>query len=190
MTMRIDDQNWPKTIKTTNINGVFIIERPVYPDNRGNFQEVFRLSDLESVVGKNVVFRQINKSISLPHVLRGLHVATWGKLVHCYFGNVYQVVVDCRKDSSTFKEVFTLNIGDDNPKSVWVAPGCSNGFCVLGETKAVYGYSITAEYGQGNEYGLLWNDQELVDKIKWPISDPILSEKDKINKTFAELFST
>lgn len=174
-------------ISPTNIDEVFLVSRPVFPDDRGSFQEVLKLSELEEVYKKKIEFKQINKSVSFPKVLRGLHVAPWGKLVYAYFGNVYQVVVDTRKDSPTFKEVFTVEMGEKNPVSVWVPPGCANGFCVLGDEKAVYGYSVTEEYSPGKEFGILWNDPELASKINWPIVDPILSDKDKINKTLQEL---
>lgn len=176
-----------QVVQPTNIKGVFVIMRSVYPDDRGSFQEVFRLSELETAVGEQIIIRQINKSVSKSGVLRGLHIAPWGKLVYCYTGSVYQVVVDARKNSPTYAEVFTCEIGGTNPKAVWVPSGCANGFCVTSKEDAIYGYSVTAEFQAGREIGLLWNDQKIFSKINWPIKDPILSEKDKIGLSFNAL---
>ncbi|MBI3559130.1 dTDP-4-dehydrorhamnose 3,5-epimerase family protein [Candidatus Gottesmanbacteria bacterium] len=108
-------------------------------------------------------------------------------MVYCYSGDVFQVVVDVRKNSETFGEVFACEIGEKNPKAVWVPPGCANGFCVVSKSDAVYGYAVTAEFEAGKETGLLWNDPKIVTKINWPIQNPILSDKDKINPLLESL---
>lgn len=168
-------------VHSTNLKGVFTVARPVYPDERGSFQEVFRLTELEQVFGEPIVIRQVNKSVSKANVVRGLHIAPWGKLVYCYSGEVFQVVVDTRKDSETFGEVFTCEMGESKPNALWVPPGCANGFCVISEKDVVYGYAVTAEFQAGKETGLLWNDPKIVSKINWPVKNPILSDKDKVN---------
>lgn len=81
-----------KNIQSTNLKGVFVVARPVFPDERGSFQEVFRLTELEQAFGEPIVIRQVNKSVSKANVVRGLHIAPWGKLIYCYAGDVFQVV--------------------------------------------------------------------------------------------------
>lgn len=187
LAFRPDSPEWPKEIKTTNLPGVVVIERPVFPDDRGCFQEIVRIPDLEKVLGQDIHIRQINKSISKTKVLRGLHIAPWGKLVHCYAGEVFQVVVDCRKDSPSFGEVFTIRIGENNSQAVWVPQGCANGLCVVSVSDAVYCYAVTETFSPGKEVGIKWDDPDLAEKINWPVKDPIVSERDRNGIFFKDL---
>lgn len=173
------------TVEKTNLEGVFVVRRPVNDDHRrGFFIETFRLNQLEQATGQVLIFEQGNHSRSEnPGVLRGLHVAPWSKLVHCYRGIVYQVVVDCRKDSSTYGEVFTTDMGENNMVSVYVPPGCANGFLVR-QGPADYGYNVTQEYSP-IEIGYAWNSPAIMEKINWPLTmEPILSAKDLLNQPF------
>lgn len=183
----MDNLTPPNTIQKTSIEGVFLINRPVFPDDRGSFQEVVRIPDLENAVGHEIQIKQINKSINKKGVLRGLHIAPWGKLVHCYFGNAFQVVVDVRKKSSTYGEVFTCLMGENNSQAIWVPPFCANGFCVPDSGIAVYSYSVTQTYELGKEVGLAWNDPEIFSKINWPLTNPIVSAKDQTGVAFKDL---
>lgn len=182
------ETNAQETIKPTSLPGVFLIERPTFPDERGSFQEIVRLPDLEALVGEQIIVRQINKSISKPGVLRGIHIAPWGKLIHCYAGKVFQVVVDCREDSETFGKAFTCELGGEKSQTIWLPPNCGNGFCVLGDQTVVYSYSVTEVFQPGKEKGLLWNDPQVSPQINWPVKSPELSDKDKVNPTLKELF--
>ena len=174
-------------ITKTGIEGVFLIKRPIFPDDRGSFQEVVRLPDLEKEVDHKIEIKQINKSVNKKGVLRGLHIAPWGKLVHCYFGNVFQVVVDVKKKSPTFGNVFTCILGEDNSAAVWVPPFCANGFCVSESEVAVYSYFVTEIYELGKEVGLAWNDPEIMGKINWPLKSPTVSQKDQAGIAFKDL---
>ncbi|MBI3559129.1 dTDP-4-dehydrorhamnose 3,5-epimerase family protein [Candidatus Gottesmanbacteria bacterium] len=69
-----------QNVQSTNLKGVFVVARPVFPDERGSFQEVFRLGELEQAHGEPIIIRQINKSVSKSNVLRGLHIAPWGEV--------------------------------------------------------------------------------------------------------------
>lgn len=177
----------PETLIETNISGLVVVKRPVFADDRGSFQEVVRLDEIEKLLGCEIHIRQINKSSNYPGVLRGIHIAPWEKLVHCYEGTVYQVIVDTRKNSPTFGEVFTIEMGERNPVSVWVPKNCGNAFCVLGDKVAVYGYAVTAVFEAGKEICLRWNEPDLIDKIKWPLKTPIVSDRDKSGLSFKGL---
>ncbi len=181
------DQNLPENISNTPIPGVFLIKRPTFPDDRGMFQEIVRFPDLEKAVGHEITIRQINKSVNLPNVLRGIHVAPWAKLIHCYEGEIYQVVVDARKDSPTFSEVFSVQIGESNPTTLWLPPFCGNGFCVLGDKPAIYSYCVTEVYQPNREIEIAWDDPDLAPKINWPIKNPLVSERDKQGKYLKDL---
>lgn len=180
--------SWPPTVRATSLGGVLIIDRPVYPDERGSFQELFCVPDLEMILGEKINIQQANQSVSKPGVIRGLHKAPWGKLVHCYWGEVFQVVVDLREKSPTFKKAFALTTGGKNPVTLWVPPGCGNGFGVIGTSEAIYGYAVTSVYQPGQEIGLKWDDPLITSQIKWPIKRPIVSDKDKQNPGFKDLF--
>ena len=181
-------RDWPPTITPTPLAKVLIIHRPSYPDSRGSFQEIFRIPDLEKVLGQRLSIRQANQSINVPGVIRGLHKAPWGKLVHCYSGRVLQVVIDLREKSPTFKKLFSVEMGPQNPITVWVPPGCGNGFCVTGKTEAVYGYAVTSVFQPGREIGLKWDDPVILRQLKWPVKNPIVSDKDRQNPGFTDLF--
>lgn len=140
------------------------------------------------VLGEKIRIQQVNQSVSKPGVIRGLHKAPWGKLVHCYSGEVFQVVADLREKSPTFKKVHSWTMGEKNPVTLWVPPGCGNGFGVTGSEEAIYGYAVTSVYQADHEIGLRWDDQLITGQIKWPVKHPIVSDKDKQNLGFRDLF--
>jgi dTDP-4-dehydrorhamnose 3,5-epimerase len=109
-----------ETIKKTPIDGVVIINRETFPDERGFFKETFRLGDLEEVSGIKFGIVQQNHSRSVKGTLRGVHIAPWNKMVYCVSGTVQEVVVDLRRDSSTFGQHVSMNIGEDNKVAVFI----------------------------------------------------------------------
>jgi len=178
----------PEYVKTTSLEGVLLIERPVYGDDRGDFQEVCRLPDLEKVLGYEINIRQINRSVNKPNVLRGIHVAPWGKLIYCYQGKVMQVVLDVREGSPTFGKAFSCFLGEDEERTIWLPPGFGNAFCVVSEGPAVYGYAVTSVFEAGKEFCVSWKDENVMKQIQWPLTSPIVSEKDNTSQTLKELF--
>ncbi len=168
----------------TELKGAYIIINKKFDDERGFFMESFNLKQFRKIVEYDVEFVQDNHSKSSKGVLRGLHYQVkhpQGKLVRCISGSVYDVIVDIRKSSETFGKWFgtTLNCPD---KQLWVPPGFAHGFYTLSETAEIV-YKITDYYYPEDQETLLWNDIG----IDWKITaEPILSEKDKIGKTFEE----
>lgn len=169
----------------TDIEGVFLINRPVFSDDRGFFHETFRKNELEEMIGKPFEIVQMNHSRSVKGTLRGIHVAPWTKLIYVPHGRVQQVVVDLRKDSSTFGKWITENLGEENKKALLVPPGCGNAFLVLSE-ECDYTYLVTDYWAEGKEIGIVWNDPDL--NIDWQNNDPVLSKKDQENPLFKEVF--
>lgn len=166
-------------VTTTEIKDVFIIEPKVFHDSRGYFFETFQAKRYpEHAIPTE--FPQDNFSHSTRHTLRGLHYQLeqpQGKLVYVVYGKVMDVVVDIRKSSPTFGKVFTFMLDAENPKQIYLPPGCAHGFCVLSET-AGFVYKCTDYYHPASEFGVAWNDPAL--KINWPTATPELSPKDAI----------
>jgi dTDP-4-dehydrorhamnose 3,5-epimerase len=173
-------------ITKTDIEGVLIIERPSFADERGFFRETFRKSHIEQETSLNFEFAQGNHSRSSKHTLRGIHIAPWHKLVTVTNGLVQQVVVDTRPGSNTFGKYFTINLGEENMRSVFVPAGCGNGFLVLSD-QADYTYVTTEEWQPNREQNLAWNDPDV--NIVWQTESPQLSIKDQSNPTLKELFN-
>ena len=172
-------------IKSTKLEGVFIINRPTFPDDRGFFHEVFRLNDLEEVIKTPFNIVQWNHSRSVENVLRGIHVAPWSKLFYCVYGIVQQVVVDLRLDSSTYGQYISNIIGVDNPSAIYLPPNCGNAFLVLSK-EADCCYMVNDYWKPGAEYGVTFDDPDL--KIEWQVKNPLLSSKDQQNKKLKEIF--
>jgi dTDP-4-dehydrorhamnose 3,5-epimerase len=157
--------------------GALIIEPKVFGDTRGYFYESYHRERFE-LAGLAVGFVQSNVSRSARGVLRGLHYQ-WpnpqGKLVSVLQGEVYDVAIDIRRGSPTFGRWTGVMLTADNHRHFWIPEGFAHGFCVLSES-AVFTYQCTALYEPSADRTIRWNDAEI--GIDWPISDPLLSEKD------------
>jgi len=179
-------------MKITDIylKDVKIIEPTQFDDNRGYFYEVFQKKKYEKILNFDLNFLQDNISYSKKNVLRGLHfqkVNPQGKLIYVSIGEILDVVVDIRVNSTTFGKNFTLILNDINKKQLWVPPGFAHGFLVLSKF-AIFNYKCDHYYDQEDEFCIKWNDPHL--NIKWPSKKPILSTKDKEGKSFKSLFKT
>lgn len=172
----------------TEISGLLILEPKVYSDDRGYFYESFNLEKFNQQTGENVVFVQDNHSRSNQNVLRGLHYQisphAQGKLVRVVHGAVYDVAVDLRKDSDTFGKWLGVELTQGNKRQLWLPEGFAHGFVVLSEY-AEFLYKTTSYYSPEFERSIIWNDPEL--GIKWPMSKPKLSEKDKTAPRFKDI---
>ena len=166
-----------KVIKTA-LEGVLIIEPDVFGDHRGFFMETYQKQRYKEH-GISVDFVQDNLSYSVSGTLRGLHFqhpSAQAKLVQVMQGEVFDVAVDIRKDSPTFGQWIGAVLSDDNKRQFLVPKGFAHGFCVTSQT-ALFTYKCSDYYAPENEHGILWNDPDI--GIKWPVDEPILSDKDK-----------
>ena len=171
----------------TEIPDVKIVKPKVYGDERGFFLETFEQKRYQEMLGISLNFVQDNHSQSQKNVLRGLHFQKenpQGKLVRVVRGEVFDVAVDIRKDSSTYGKWVGVILSEDNKSQLWIPPGLAHGFLVMSDI-ADFEYKCTNYYDPNSERCLLWNDPTV--NINWPISTPILSEKDKLGKTLGEL---
>lgn len=131
-------------------------------------------------------FVQDNRSRSSRNVLRGLHfqkTKPCGKLVSVISGEVYDVAVDLRHDSETFGQYVSVLLSGKKNNQLYVPPGFAHGFCVLSEY-ADFHYKCTDFYDPKDEGGIIWNDPDIA--IDWPVTEPLLSEKDIKLITLAE----
>ena len=174
-----------KVIKT-DIEGVLIIEPRVFGDDRGFFYESYNQQRYsESVI--NTTFVQDNISMSGNNVLRGLHYQQHqpqGKLVSVLQGEVYDVAVDIRKGSPTFKQWVGVNLSGDNHRQFFIPEGFAHGFFVLSDT-ALFNYKCTSAYKPDDEHTLIYNDPDI--GIDWPCDVPVVSEKDANGLSLAAL---
>lgn len=176
-------------IKETPLKDCYIIEPTIFEDDRGYFYEKFNENKFAELTGMNGHFVQDNVSKSSYGVLRGLHLQkgsdAQAKLVSCLEGKVFDVAVDLRKDSPTFGKWFGVELSAENKLQFYVPRGFGHGFSVLSES-AIFAYKCDNYYSKESEGGVLWSDLDL--NIDWqlPEEDILLSDKDKIQPTFAE----
>lgn len=171
----------------TCIPGVLVLEPKMISDHRGSFMEVYNERTFAHL-GIRERFVQHNESRSRRGVLRGLHYQSecaQGKLVRVLNGEVFDVVVDLRRDSPAFGKWAAEIVSADNRKMIWIPKGCAHGFYTLSEIADV-SYKTTDFWAPQFERTLLWNDPDIA--IPWPLQgDPILSDKDRAGHRFKEL---
>lgn len=168
----------PIKVTQTSLSGVLIIEPVVHGDSRGFFQETWR-EDAYANLGIRETFIQDNHSRSSRGVLRGLHFQKrnpQGKLVRVSRGSVFDVAVDINPASPTYRHWVGIELNDVNCKQLYIPPGYAHGFCVLSDL-ADFLYRCTAYYEKSDEVGIRWDDPDVA--VKWPIQNPLLSERDK-----------
>lgn len=164
-----------------------LIRSNVFHDSRGFFTEVTKSLVLKSS-GIMSQFVQDNRSRSIPKVIRGMHAQlgpAQAKLVSCLRGSIFDVIVDIRPESATFGKFEGVTLKEDDGVSLYVPIGFAHGFCVLGDQPADVFYKVSAEWSPTSEVGVRFDDPTL--KIPWPVSNPIVSEKDRKLPSFSEL---
>ena len=174
----------------SGIKGLKVIEPAVFGDERGYFMEAYNYNDFAEA-GIDCTFVQDNQSASRKGVLRGLHFQInypQDKLVRVIRGEVFDVAVDLREGSETFGRWHGVLLSEENKKQFFVPKNFAHGFLVLSDY-AEFCYKVTDFYHPNDEGGILWNDADL--GVEWPMpegmteADLILSEKDKVQESFA-----
>lgn len=170
----------PFEFEKQNIKDVILIKPQVFSDNRGFFLESYKKSDFEAN-GISVEFNQDNHSKSSKHVLRGLHYQanpySQAKLVRCVRGRIYDIAVDLRKESETYKKYVKVKLSEENKCMLFIPQGFAHGFVVLSEEAEII-YKASGEYNPEADRGVFWKDKDL--NINWEIDfEPILSLKDQ-----------
>lgn len=174
-------------VVVTPIVGVLLIKPKVWGDARGYFVETWQ-KERYVAAGINWPFVQDNHSKSSCGILRGLHyqkTRPQGKLVSVSLGSVFDVAVDIRQNSPTFGSWYGVELTQENQWQLWIAPGLAHGFVVTSPF-AHFHYKCTDFYCPEDEGSIRWNDPAI--GITWPMSEPILSEKDCHAPFFSNVF--
>ena len=164
-------------ILQASLEGVLIVEPDVFGDNRGFFMETYQEKKYMEA-GIRSRFVQDNLSYSVQGTLRGLHYQHphgQAKLVHVIEGEIFDVAVDIRCGSPAFGKWTGVHLSNENRRQLYIPEGFAHGFCVLSKTAFVI-YKCSDFYTADSERLVLWCDPDL--GIKWPVKDPLLSEKD------------
>jgi dTDP-4-dehydrorhamnose 3,5-epimerase len=178
-------------VAPTEIPEVLLIESKVFPDERGRVLESYNRRALAQAAGIDFEFVQDNDSFSKRNVLRGLHYqvgSPQGKLVRVMRGDIFDVAVDLRRSSPTFKRWVGLSLSAAAERAVWIPPGFAHGFLALSDAQV--SYKLTGYYSPAHERTLAWDDPDIA--VRWPTKEtPVISAKDRVGKKLpeAELFA-
>ena len=169
------------------LGGVLLLEPTVHGDSRGFFFESYREDLFLQATGEARPFVQDNHSRSVRHVLRGLHYQVrrpQAKLVRVVVGELFDVVVDLRRQSPSFGKWMGTTLSADNKRMLWIPEGFAHGFLVTSDAAEAV-YKATAYYAPEHERSLLWSDPDV--GIAWPLTaPPVLSAKDLAGKRLAD----
>jgi len=165
----------------TKLDGVVIVEPRAFSDNRGWFMETYN----KAVFDKNGLlydFIQDNHSYSMAKgTVRALHLQNapyaQAKLVRCVRGAIFDVAVNLRKDSPTYKQWVGVELSAENRKQLMIPRGFAHGFVTLTDNTEVC-YKVDNPYNKDSEIGIIYNDPDI--GIDWGVDDPILSDKDRV----------
>ena len=165
----------------TEIKDCYLLKPNIIKDDRGFFMESFNQQKFHEKTGLGVTFVQDNLSQSHYGVIRGLHgqsgAHAQAKLVTVLQGEVLDIAVDLRVDSSTYGKIYATVLNDTNRNQLFVPRGCLHGFAVLSQ-QATFFYKCDNYYNKESEYGVRYNDPSL--GIDWKITadEQIISSKD------------
>lgn len=176
-----------KATEVPEIAGAYLFEPTPYADERGFFCRTFDAAVLRSVGLDPDAFVQDSVSRSVRGVLRGLHLragAGEAKLVRCSYGRVFDVVVDLRPGSPTYRNQAHFDLSGDTQASVYVPAGCAHGFQALTGTADV-SYRIDRPHDPAEDVTIAFDDPELA--VPWPLSAASVSERDRKAPSLAEV---
>ena len=175
------DENFlvrPKiAVVKTIIPGCFELRPTVTRDSRGFFAKIFH-RPLWKDFGLQTAFAEEYATYSLPWTLRGLHFQlppmAHDKVVLCLRGNAFDVAVNLRLGSPTYGEHISVNLSSMQSNALYLPAGVAHGFCVTGDEALLY-YKLTTVYSPEHDAGIRWDSAG----IPWPMTDPLLSERDR-----------
>jgi dTDP-4-dehydrorhamnose 3,5-epimerase len=170
----------------TELDGLVLLEPAVHGDERGFLVETFSTPAWREL-GVEAEFVQDNHSRSHAGILRGLHFHTrpgQAKLVRCARGRIWDVAVDLRRGSPTYRRWEAHELDDELHRQLFVPAGFAHGFCVLSEIADVH-YKLSSLYDPATEAGIAWDDPEI--GVRWPIDDPQISGRDRDAPRLAEI---
>ena len=171
----------------TKLSGAYVIDIEKKEDERGFFARTMDIQkNKELGVDSNIIQSSISYNIK-KGTIRGMHYQIEpyeeAKFVRCTKGKIFDVIVDLRKNSKTFKKWISVELSELNHKILYVPKGFAHGFQTLEDNTEVY-YQISEFYNPAYSNGIRWDDP--VFGIKWPLNNPIISEKDLVWNGFVE----
>ncbi|WP_370970361.1 dTDP-4-dehydrorhamnose 3,5-epimerase family protein [Amycolatopsis sp. cg9] len=175
-----------KAIPVPEIEGAYLFEPTPHADQRGFFSRTFDREVVASVGIDPDGFAQDSLSRSRKGVVRGMHLrggAGEAKLVRCSYGAIFDVVVDLRPDSPTFRNVKTFELSGETQVSVYIPAGCAHGFQSLTEVSDV-SYRIDRPHDPSEDITISYKDPEL--DISWPLSVTMVSDRDELAPSLGE----
>ena len=162
------------------ISGSWLLTSKVHGDSRGQFVESFQKNRFADQTGLSIDFIQDNEVVSQQGVVRGLHLQkaphAQAKLIRVVQGQIYDVAVDLRADSPSYREWFGVELSAENQTQLFLPKGFAHGYSVLSE-KAIVQYKVDANYNPQAESGIRFDDPDL--GIDWQVDNPKLSDKDQ-----------
>lgn len=169
----------------TPIQGVYIIEPELLSDQRGFFARIYCQQEfLDHGLNPNFVQDSISFN-KKKGTLRGMHYQKKpfeeDKVIRCTKGTIFDVVIDLRPSSSTFKQWSGIELTEDNRKMLYVPKGCAHGFQTLRDSTEVF-YQISAVYDPASSSGIRWDDPHF--QIQWPLEVNMISERDTMYPDF------
>jgi dTDP-4-dehydrorhamnose 3,5-epimerase len=169
----------------TAIKGAFVIEIKKIEDERGFFGRSWCQKELEE---HGLIARVVQANVSYNKqkgTLRGMHFQldpyAETKLVRCTRGAIYDIIIDLRPDSPTYKQWIGVELTADNYKMLFVPENFAHGFITLEDNTEVT-YQVSQFYTPGSERGIRWDDPSF--NIKWPIEPTVISQKDRSHPDF------
>lgn len=175
-------------MRPLGIEGAWVLEPTVFPDERGSFHEWFRGPEFREATGQDLSLAQANCSVSKRGTLRGIHFADvppgQAKYVTCVRGAVIDVIVDIRVGSPTYRQWEAVRLDDRTHSAVYLSEGLGHAFFALTDDATAV-YLCSEGYAPGREHGIHALDPDLA--IEWPAGiEPLLSPKDEQAPTLAE----
>jgi dTDP-4-dehydrorhamnose 3,5-epimerase len=171
------------------IKGVWLIESPVWCDDRGFFREWFKSVDVKNSTGRNFEIEQANISLSSRGTLRGIHysIAPRGqaKWITCVSGSIKDVIVDIRPDSKSFGQWIEVELAGNAGKAVFISEGLGHGFLALEDNTAV-AYLVSTPFSPTDEFEINPLDEKIAINWGMDLSELKISDKDRNAPTLAE----
>ena len=168
------------------IEGAWLVESPVWSDERGFFREWFKLGDVKDATGRDFGIEQANISLSSVGTLRGIHYSTaprgQAKLITCVSGSMQDVIVDIRTASKTFGQGIDIELKGNSGQVVFISEGLGHGFLALEDNTAV-AYLLSTPFSPTDEFEINPHDEKIGIKWKMELDSLKISNKDRLAPT-------
>ena len=167
----------------TELKGAYIIELEKFEDERGFFTRVWDKKIMQDQGLKSDLVQMSFSFSKKKGTLRGMHFQEEPfrevKIVKCIQGKIFDVIIDLRVESRTYKKWIGIELSADKQKMIYVPEGFAHGFQTLEENTHVL-YQMSNWFSPEHEKGIRWDDKDF--NIKWPITNLIISKKDLSHK--------